>query len=157
MPVATEVTFQREGVADLWPDLMPLLEAHYAELGPVSPFTDEPLDVDQDTYDAIDAMGAYRAYTARADGKVVGYAGFFVRSHLHHRGLMVASHDVLYVLPEHRGLASLQLIVHAGRSLRAEGVRLISHTALLGSDFARILEHLGYQSVEATFIRRIAG
>ena len=156
MDVATEVTFQREGIADLWPELMPLLAAHHQE--GAGSLRDEPLDVDQETYDAVDGMGAYRAYTARADGRLVGYAGFFVRSHLHHRGLMFAAHDVLYVLPEHRGgLTGVQLIVHAGRALRAEGVRLVSHQALIGSDFARILERLGYTAESAVYLRRFGG
>lgn len=153
MTVATEVTFQREGVADLWSELMPLLAAHQAE--GAGALRDEPLDVDQDTYDAIDGMGAYRAFTARADGRLVGYAGFFVRGHLHHRTLVVATHDMLYVLPEHRaGLVGAQLITYSGRALRDEGVRLISHQALLGSDYGRILEHLGYHSESAIFVRQ---
>jgi hypothetical protein len=146
------ITFQRENVRDIWPDILPLLVLEHAEL---TPFPDIPLDIDRDRYDAADALGLLRCYTVRRDGKLVGHAGFGIAG-MHHKSTKIVVGDVLYVHPDHRAEAGLGLIGYALDQLQAEGVVLvylavkIAHPAL-----GRILTRRGVSEVETVLVKRL--
>lgn len=158
--------FARERAADLWPEIEPLLERHWRE---IATYADIPLAPDRERYNAMDAAGALRCYTARVrekDGlaagsgataaRLVGYAIFSVAMNMHYRTSAIAVQDVLFVLPEYRGRAGLGLIRHAERELRAEGVKLIYHhqkvaTPALGC----LLKALGYEHLENIWGKRL--
>src|SRR5260221_377847 len=90
----TAVTFDRERLLPpLLTEMLPLLEAHYAE---ISSYPDIPLDPDWPAYADLDAAGVLRVFTARArmdytnawgtnvdprGPQLIGYAVFLVRHH----------------------------------------------------------------------------
>jgi hypothetical protein len=154
LPVATEISFARERVRDLWDELVPLMAAHLAEREDAGELP--PLDIDRVQYEVLDALGKHRAFTARADGELVGYASFVVTTSLHHRTDLRAMHDALYLLPGHRsGLAGIQLIAFADRELRAEQVSTIHHVAPAGSPLGRALERMGNRPHEMIYVKRL--
>lgn len=154
MPVATDIAFARERVRDLWDELLPLMAAHLAERDTAGDLP--PLDVDQVQYEVLDALGKHRAFTARADGELVGYASFVVSSHLHHRTDVRAVHDALYVKPDYRGgMGGAALIAYADRMLRAEGIGTVHQVAAAGSPLGRALECLGHRPYETTYVKRL--
>src|SRR2546425_11802221 len=104
---------------------MPLFKRHWEE---IARFKDIPLAPDRDKYEAIEAAGCFHAFTARENGKLIGYVGFFVGPHMHYSGSVQATQDVLYVAPEHRrGRVGIRLIFFASDALRAEGVQTEQH------------------------------
>jgi len=151
VPTAADVdiAFGCKRVRDLWDELLPLMARHHAERGDLP-----PLDVDTVQYEVLDALQRIRVFTARAGGVLVGYASFVLAAHLHHRTQRRAVHDVVYVVPEHRSMTSLQLLLYADRALRAEGVEEIVQVAPTDGAFGMVLERLGYRAAEITYLKR---
>lgn len=147
------ITYQRERVPAIKVEAEPLLLAHWAE---VSPFGDIHPDVDWSIYEMTDDLGFYRCYTARSEGELVGYAGFIVRRHPHYGTSLQATHDVLYLHPSARhGLAGLEFIRWCDEQLRAEGVQLVYQMVKLAHNHGLLLERLGYEPVEQTYVKRL--
>lgn len=147
------MVYARETFAGIRDEVMPLLQAHYLE---VAHYKDIPLDVDVAAYDAVEAAGAFRVYTARTGaGALVGYAAFFVRANGHYRGSLQAVQDVLFVLPEARGLGG-ELIRYAEEQLTREGVQVVyQHIKVATPRTAALMERLGYEAVDTIFAKRL--
>lgn len=149
-----DATFQRERLADLWSELMPLLEKHWRE---VAHYQDIALDPDKAAYDAIEKAGALRCFTARApDWSLIGYSVYFVRANPHYKSSVQANQDVLFLLPEHRrSRIGMQLINWCDQQLKAEGVQAVYQHVKVAHNFGPLLERLGYEAVDVIYARRL--
>lgn len=95
------ITAQIESLTVAWPELEPHFPEHWRMLGL---WRDKmPLDVDKAAYFRIDAEGGFTLGTVREDGRLVAYANFFVRPHLHYRSTVCATMDVIYLEQSLRG------------------------------------------------------
>ena len=149
----------RETVDQCISDILPLLEAHYREVGFVhrGRTVPIPLDVDVHGYRALEAAGILRGFTARRGGLLIGYAAFVVaQSNLHHRGLRYASLDVLSVVPRYRGLTGSRLMEYAERELKAEGCQMVTIAVPKVCDWTPLAERMGYEPVETYMQKWIA-
>lgn len=139
---------QREATSDaLWAEAMPIIEAGFREF---DPHIELGLDLNRQTYDALEAAGALRVYTARRSGELLGYVALIVGASPHRRAVKQATQDAIHVKPEHRGQVTAALIRHAEREMRDEGVKLLYHSCPMGSRLGRLLEILGYQPIGQT-------
>lgn len=130
-----------------------LLRRHWHE---IAHFPDIPLSVDWEAYEGVEATGKLRAYTARADGELVGYAAYFVNRNPHYKSSLQAFQDVLYVAPEHRkGRIGYKLIAFADAQLAAEGVQVTYQHSKVVHDIGAILERQGYELVDAVYAKRL--
>lgn len=155
MTATAAITFACERVRDLWDELLPLMVAHHEERREATPSL-PPLEVDLVQYEVLDATTNLRVYTARADGELVGYACYVLANHLHSRSERVAHHDGVFLAREHRAaLAGVELVLHAERALRAEGVAIVYQAAAAGSPTGRMFERLGYVATETTYAKRL--
>lgn len=147
------ITFAREPIDSLWSEMIPLLLAHWQE---VATWQDIPLDPDMDAYEAAEEAGMLRVFTVRVDSKLVGYAAYIVRTHLHYQGSKQAVQDVLYLSPEHRrGKIGYKLIQHGEAELKAEGVQAVYQHVKESHDFGPLLERIGYKMIEKVYARRL--
>lgn len=151
-------TFKRERVADLWGELEPLAALHKQEF---PRYADYGLNIDHFAYEAMDDAGVLRMFTARVDGKLVGYCSMIVRAHPHLMGSLQALEDVLYVAKEHRhGLFGINFIKAVDEALKAEGVQEVARCTQTPHEDAtpthgRLLEHLGYYEKSVNYARRL--
>ena len=147
------MVYARESFAAVLPEVMPLLAAHWAE---VAHYKDIPLDVDVDAYLAVEATGAFRVYTARdGQGRLVGYAAFFVRANGHYRGSLQAVQDVLFLETFARGQGG-ELVRYAEEQLAAEGVQVVyQHIKVATPRTAALMVRLGYEAVDTIFAKRL--
>ena len=154
-------TFQRELAVGLWAEIVPLLQAHKAE---ISHYPDIALDPDVALYNEVERQGALRCYTVRLDGELVGYAVFFVRAGLHYRGSLQAVQDVLFLWPDCRvSSIGYRLIQFAEAQLKGEGVQVVFHhikakgclVSTLFRGLARLLSLLGYELIDLIFAKRL--
>lgn len=146
-------TYQAERLSDLWPEIDPLLQAHWRE---VAHYQDIELDPDEEAYAEVEARGQLRTYTARENGRLIGYVIFFVRPNHHYAGSLQAWQDVLYLDPEHRrGRAGVTLIRVAETRLRAEGVQVVYHHAKRTNRVGELLGRLGYELVDEIYAKRL--
>lgn len=148
------VSVYEERLSDLWDEMQDLLEAHYRE---ISRYPDIALAPDQSRYAALEKAGRLRTYTARDEGRLVGYAVFIVTTGLHYRHSLQAKQDVIYLDPSLRGAgAGLKLLRCADEALAAEGVQVVyQHAKLAHPALGRLLEHMGYEPVETVYTRRL--
>lgn len=147
-------TLQRESFTAIWPEMKPLAEAHWRE---IAHYQDIPLDPDHQVYDAATASGNVVFFTVRdEDGRMVGYAGYFVRANIHYRGSKQAVQDVLFLLTEYRrSRIGMALIAYCDDQLRADGVQVVYQHVKVAHNFGPLLERIGYEHVEHIYARRL--
>jgi GNAT superfamily N-acetyltransferase len=151
-----DVVFRVETLSDaLWSELEPLLAKHWSEVETEQDFPPLP---DKDQYARIEACGMLKVYCARVGERLVGYLAVFMCGALHSRGITVATGDVLFIDPEHRGnrLGS-DLIRFAKEHLRQLGVAMIylhsKHRA--GVNIGPLLGRLGFRHDEDVWSIRL--
>lgn len=152
----TVATYAREEYsAALVDEFTPLLEQHWRE---VAHYIDLPMSPQWNRYALLAQAGVMRVYTARIDGRLVGYSVHIVNPSMHY-SVLTASEDILFVLPEHRGtLIGLRLIAFADDELQAEGVVLsMRHVKFREAlDYSRMLTtRLHYERIDQILGRRL--
>ena len=143
----------QERYATLWRELLPLARDHYAE---VTATPDLALDLATDLYEKLDAAGYLRMYTARIDGRLIGYCSMAVSKHPH-TGQPVAREDGIYVVPEYRGGtgAGDMLVEVSDGLLRQEGIVSVQRTTKVAHNHGPWLQRKGYEMIEITYLKRL--
>ena len=153
------IIYSREPAHTLWDEILPLLQLHYQE---IATYQDIPLDPDVERYNAMEAAGALRCFTARiGDGlrvpPLIGYSVVITAGNLHYRSSGIAMQDVLFVHPEHRrGPAGSGLLDYTETALRQEGLQVIyQHQKTAHPALGIILGRRGYDHVENIWAKRL--
>jgi L-amino acid N-acyltransferase YncA len=135
--------FAREYLGKCVQEARPLLEAHHEELTPRKDL--RKLNPQWMEYAALEAMNRYAVFTAREDGRLVGYAGFHIIRHLHDRDFTLAQNDVFYLLPEHRrGVTALRYLRYCTDQCKVLPVHQVVFFCSKGNNLAPILHRIGY-------------
>lgn len=148
---AVSYKFASERLATCWDDAQELTVLHHAE---VSVIEVERFAPDRERYFQLDNGGIMRTFTARIDGRLVGYAIFLVVPHLHYGAMSWAAQDVLFVHPQHRGRMSVDFIRWMDRELELEGVECIHRHVTEKRDYSGLLESEGYVKIETGYMKR---
>lgn len=107
-----------------------------------------PLDVDWEAYARREQDGSWRAFTARRDGILVGYVGFFFFHPERYRSTLYINDDTIWVVPteRNRGLIWRGLVRAAMKELpRPAKLQFQVRVRHGGRVTARILENLGFE------------
>lgn len=147
----SNVVFAREPMSSVWEEMQPLLVAHAAE---IAHFKDIPLAPDEHIYRVAEHTGRLRAFTARLDGALVGYAVFFVGKSLHYSGSTQAQQDVIFIDKAHRGFGA-RFIAWCDEYLEAEGVEVVLHHLKAAHDWSAVLRRQGYELVDYIYAKRL--
>ena len=147
-------SFSRESVQAVSDEAWPLMRRHAEE---VSDLGTQSLDPDLEKYRALEAAGAYAAWTAREDGRLFGYSGFLVIASLHYPKILMALQDVVYIEPERRGPAAVKFILFVDEELKAMGVERVIRTVTERKDYSRTLTRMGYTPIERVFVKQTSG
>lgn len=136
-------------VAEIWP----LLEEHYQE---IAHFQDIPLAPDFEAYRNAEKLGVVRIFTARDQGRLDGYAIYFLRRNIHYQTSLQAVQDILFLSAGlRRGLAGYRFIKWCDEQLKKENVQVVYQHVKLAHNFGPVLERIGYEPVEVTYVRRL--
>lgn len=144
------IKYAKECLCDVINEVEPLLHLHYEELTLNKDLV--KLDPDWDRYAAMEHAGGFHVFTARDDGRLIGYSAFFLISHIHYRGLIVAQNDVLYLHPDMRnGMPGIRLIKHSHEGMKALGAHKIIWHCKHSNNLKQILLRLypGYRDEES--------
>jgi GNAT superfamily N-acetyltransferase len=150
-----EVTYQRETVQQVRAaGIEALLQLHWTE---IADYPDIRLSPNWEVYMAVEDYGGLRAYTARVDEQLVGYACYFVKESPHYSDSLQAVQDVVFVHSAHRkGRVGINLLRYADEQLAAEGVQVVrQHVKVKHAQLGSVLEHLGYECVERIYSKRL--
>lgn len=96
---------------DVIREIEPLLKDQYEEneVGYVEQGI--KLDPDYKLYRYLEATQNLFVCVLRSNGEIVGYFTLMKQPHLHHKQLGLASVDILYVKPEHRGTEAIKYLM----------------------------------------------
>ena len=150
------IAFARECLCDVIQEVDALLKLHYEELT----LHKERIKLDPDwpMYTALEHMERLVLFTARDDGRLVGYAAFFVQPHIHYRKTIVAQNDVLFLHPEHRkGTTGIRFIRFSEQCLQGLKVDKIIWHVKFSLDLRPILHRLGYADEEVMVGKMLKG
>ena len=105
-------TYQQEFLLSVKQEIEPLLEEHWNE---VSNNRDViKLNPDWDTYYILEEQGMLHIFTARDNGKLVGYFVTITRLNIHYKDHLFAANDAIFIKKEYRkGFTGIRLIKFA--------------------------------------------
>lgn len=142
--------FARESAADVIDEIQSLLQLHYQE---IAHYQDIPLEPDWPFYRTAKIV---QVYTVRDEGKLIGYAVFFVATNKHYMSSRQAVQDILFLLPAYRGTTiGSSFIDFFEDQLRAQGVQVIYQHEKKAHRFGRLLQSKGYEEVDALWAKRL--
>lgn len=142
--------FALENIANVRREIEPLLEQHYKEIALNKDII--KLNPDWRAYAQLDAINGLRVYTARKDGKLMGYFVVIVSRSLHYKDHLFANNDVIFLTKTARkGLTGMKLVKYAIESLKAEGVTKLHVNTKMHQPFDPIMERLGFEEIETVF------
>lgn len=150
MTVST-VDYARETVAGLWDEIQPLLKKQADE---VATFKDIPLTPDKELYFKMDASGLVRVFTARKEGRLVGYSLFFVRASIQFQQSIQAQQDLIFIDKEERGFGGF-FIDWCDIQLKLEGVQVVRRHVKAKHDWSKILVRHEYKIEDFIYVRRL--
>lgn len=147
-----DMIFQREAFSDMIEEAYPLMQKQRAliewEEARMKGELNFPL------YEQCAQAGSLISFTARVGGKLVGYAYYFLTNHPHYCETKLASNDMLYIAPDHRGPGG-GFMAHCEQELKALGVDVISHAVNRNFDWSPVLASKGFVEVERTWLKWI--
>jgi len=142
--------FALENLANVKRDIEPLIKQHYDEIALNKDVI--KLNPDWEGYARLDRVNALRVYTARKDGKLMGYFVVIVSKSLHYRDHLFANNDLIFLAKSaRRGLTGIKLIKFAIESLESEGISKLHVNTKAHQPFDAILERLGFEEIERVY------
>jgi GNAT superfamily N-acetyltransferase len=118
-----------------------------------------PLDTDWNRYLHYESLGAWRVFSARVDGKPVGYICWWIDHHIRYQSTIYATADVFFILPEHRkGMVGYRLFAEAFKAL-PKPCKVLINEKLHFKDgrVGKLLERLGMKPIEVVYSKYISG
>lgn len=141
------ITYQQEFLLTVENEAKPLLEAHWEEIA----LNKEKikLNPDWDVYHSLEDANQLKIFTAREDGKLIGYFVVFVRTNPHYKDHLFASNDIIFVSePYRKGFTGTKLIKFAEKCLKEDGVSVLTINTKRHKPFDSILCRLGFKHIE---------
>jgi len=144
------IEFKLENLANVKREAEPLLKQHWEEIALNKDII--KLNPDWRAYAELDRVNALRVFTARKDGKLVGYFVVIVSKALHYADHLFANNDIIFLTkPARKGLTGVKLIKFAIDSLAAEGITKLHINTKAHQPFDAILERLGFEEIERVY------
>ncbi len=142
--VITEERVTLKLLEEVWP----LLELHEEELN----IWGRKLSPDKAMYIRSSALGTFAAYIAREDGKVIGYAAYWIVRHPHYE-IAVASQDILFLHKDYRkGLLGVRLIKESEKGLKEKhNVEIVTQFTKPHLPLDKLFVRLGYKEIEKVY------
>lgn len=146
------LTLGVEHAKDLWPELLPLAEAHYAE---IRHHGGTPMSINQALYESLDADDLLRVFTVRRDGVLVGYCVMCIRTEHHSTSSKCAHEDCIYLKPECRGRTGSQFLRWIDEYLASEGIAIVYRNVPTIHNHGPLLQRCGYRPIEVIWVREL--
>lgn len=149
------ITFQSERWGGILPELRPLLQGQWEELGL---YRDRvPLDMDWEKYERFDALEILKVTTARDAGRLVGWYVSIVTPHPHYRTTLYGFLDFYYMLAPYRtGTLGLQLFMAMEQSMKLLGVQALIAISKTVRPIDLLFERLDWTEQGRTYMKVLA-
>ena len=148
------ITFQRELLMPLREECQAIIHRHWEAIALNKDTV--PLEPIWEYYEAMEKAEQIYLFTARDDGRLIGYANFIRVRCLHYGSLMGAECDVFWVDPDVRGpRVGFRLMKFAEQGLRESGVNKVVNKSKIAHPLDRFFETLGYTAFETVWARNL--
>lgn len=149
-----DILFQEEKLDDILEEIKPILDVHWEE---IALNRDKiKLNPDYDKYRELNNNGMVKIFTARDDGKMVGYFVVTINHHLHYKDHKFAINDIIYLKKELRALGiGKTLIQFVEGKLAEDGVSVLTINTKIHQPFDGLMENLGYSCIERIYSKYI--
>lgn len=154
MGVYTRVNYQQEFLVQVENEARPLLEEHWQEIA----LNKEKirLNPDWERYHCLEDEGLLKIFTAREEGKLVGYFVVVASKGLHYKDHVFAVNDIIYLHPDYRkGRTGIKLIQFAEKCLQQDGVSVLTINTKVHRPFDKLMEFLGFGLIERVYSKYI--
>ena len=150
-----EIIYKVLGFTEAWSDIEELAKTNYYEVDQRA--EDHELSVVESSYKALEQLGSHFFVVAYKNDKAVGYCSMLVTVNPH-TGLLQATCDVLYVLPELRGYGVGMDLIEAAEKRSVElGAKYLQFTFKYGADVKNLIEALGFTKSEVVYDKVLEG
>jgi len=144
------IKIQHESLLNVKQDIKPLLEEHWRLValnqGKIK------LNPDWKEYSRLDTAGILKIFTARDNGKLVGYFVLLINKSIHYQDHFFAVNDVVFVLPDSRaGATGYKLIKYAEEYCRESGVSLMMINTKVHIPFDKLMLGMGFDLIERVY------
>ena len=147
--------FAIEPIADIWDDVFVLGQKHWLETQQYR--HNQTFNPSLERYGAFEQSGMLYMFTARDDGRLVGYGGLYVTSSMHTQA-RISTEDTWYMLPEYRrGWNGIRFFKYMEDFLRKMDVVETTLTVPVTKDarHGHMLERLGYTPVAVKYSKSL--
>lgn len=144
------IKIAHESLLNVKSELIPLLDKHW-ELVALNQ-GEIKLNPNWKEYANLDAAGILRIFTARDNGKLVGYFVLMLSKSIHYQDHLFATNDVIFVLPDSRaGATGYKLIKFAEEHCREAGVSLMMINTKVHIPFDSLMVGMGFDLIERVY------
>lgn len=150
------IKIAHESLLSVKPDLIPLLDNHWKETEPNKDTI--LLDPDWREYARLDQQNILHIFTAKDEGKLIGYCVVMISRSIHHKDHVFASTDVIYVKPEYRKTSTgSDLISFAEKHCKQNGVSLMTLNMKTEYPFDNLMIRMGFNLIERVYHKCFLG
>ena len=148
------ITYQQEALVSVVRDVTELARLDWEEINHDNEAY--PFDPDWDLYEILEDSGALSIFTARDDGKLVGYFSVVKSPSLHSKGKFISCNDVIYLHKDYRkGFVGVRLFKFVEDCLKEDGCTNLQVIFTEQYDITSLLTRLGYSHIESKFEKRL--
>ncbi len=146
--------FAIEPLAKCWDEVVALGQSHWQETEAhhhAQGF--KPL---LERYQQYERCGWYTQFTARVDGRLIGFAGMYVTPSMHSQAL-IATEDTWFLAPDYRGKGRtfIRFYQFIEAEMRRQGAVEINMSVPILGAAGRLLEHLDYEAVKVHYSKQL--
>jgi len=146
--------FRQEFLADVIQEIQELLVLNYKEVELDQDII--KLNPDWDAYQQAENNNILKGFTARKEGKLIGYFVAMVTKHIHYKDHIFAGNDVLFIHPDFRkGFTAMNLIKFAEKCLTEDGVTVLTINTKCDKPFDVLLDRMMYKQIENVYRKRL--
>ena len=114
------------------------------------------LDIPELTYEEYFNDNQFLVFEIHLGSEIVGYSGFFLYEHLHHKGSLHAKQDILFIDKDHRGKGlAVKFLNYCDEMLKEIGVEYVIHSVPVKNDWSSLLTKVGYYKLETNYSKRL--
>lgn len=146
---AQGTVFQSESILSAWEDAIPLMIANQQETGA---FPHHKFAPAREKLERMENAGFLRCFTARRDGKLIGYQLFFILFSIDYPDNLEAISKAVYVSLEHRGFTAGKFLYWVDAQLEREGISVIGRQSTTKHPMDKVYHRMGYRKVEELWV-----
>lgn len=147
--------YRQEKLADTISEIAALVPQQWAEMA--QGFEEFVSDTNWAVYLKAEEMGAGVLFTARDDGRLIGYFGMLVHPHLSMKSEIAATSTPYYVIPcRTRGLILRRLFGMGLAEARLRGATMAAIRTHTWASCAPILEAMKFREIETSYMLKLS-